>query len=90
MKKGDILLGMLIAFSYIVSNATGIKYCVATVKSADASTHDVLLGTQEEYTFATMMSIKGKKTKISAVCSEPATKDKSARFTNVKVVLEED
>lgn len=87
MKKGDILVGNLVGFKYITSKETGDKYCLATVADAQGKQYKVLLGSQSDYPFSTMLQLKGSQQGITAQCSAAATKNTDARFTNVEFSL---
>ena len=84
MKKGEILIGVIVSFFYILAKS-GENFCMPNIKDADAQVYTVLLGKQSEYSFGTMMQLKGQGVEITATCSE--IKDKKARFSDVSFNL---
>lgn len=56
MKKGDIITGLLVGFTYI---GTEDIYCRVSVKDDKSKIHKGLAGRAEVFTFPAMMSQKG-------------------------------
>ena len=62
MKKGQLITGVLVAFTYVGSD---VKYCRVSVKDDKGVIHKALAGTHAIYDFATMMSLKGAGASVS-------------------------
>ncbi len=80
MKKGQLVTGKLVAFTYVGSD---VKYCRVNVKDATGAIYKTIAGTADIYDFATMMSLKGAGASVSMTYTG---KDTSGLYDNYKDV----
>ena len=68
MKKGNVLLGTMIAFRYITVKDSGVTFCLVTVEDSTKNQYKVLLGTRDSYPISAVMEMKKAGCQIKAVC----------------------
>ena len=86
MKKGDVITGTLVGFSY--TKGTHSQYgdyhlCIGVLEDGKGTKHSVCLGDADAYNFGTMIGLKNKAVTVSATCSKGGQKPEDRRFNNV-------
>ena len=62
MKKGDLITGVLMGFTYVGQDVT---YCKVSVKTDKGVIHRTLAGTADIFDFSSMLTLKGAGASVS-------------------------
>jgi hypothetical protein len=84
MKKGTVIVGALVGFTY-VGRPGETKWLKVTVRDADGKLHKGIAGEASLFDFPTMLSLKGAGAEVSMVYD--GTKNGYAQYNSVEFSL---